>query len=152
MRMHLLAGFLVAVVAATVAARAGGDGQKAEPKPAKPITLVGCVGTDEAKPGQLTFNDAKTGTTYRLSGADTREYVGKSVQIVGGSDDKRLKVRAGLNPSPNVAAQAGAMDPTRAAMVAQGSERGTGSAEATELPEFKVKSVKPASGNCPPAK
>jgi hypothetical protein len=57
-----------------------------------------------------------------------------------------LTIKGGLLPNPNVAAQAGAMDPARAAMASAGGAAGPG---AVDLPEFKVKSVRPVSGGCP---
>jgi hypothetical protein len=83
--------------------------------------------------------------TYRLTGTAVRDYVGQTVLIVGGSASKKLTIRGGLVPSPNVAAQAGAMDPARAAVASQGGSAGPGS---VELPEFKVKSVRQVSGSC----
>jgi hypothetical protein len=48
-------------------------------------------------------------------------------------------------PSPNVAAQAGAMDPTQAAIAAQSAgTSGTGS----DLPVLTVSSVRGVSGSC----
>ena len=87
-------------------------------------------------------------TIYRLTGADVKRYTGKRVEIVGGVVTPRLKVSAGLRPSPNVAGQAGAIDPTQAVIAGSsgGAASGTGSAD---LPEFKVKSVKPVAGGCP---
>ena len=62
------------------------------------------------------------------------------------NDPQGLTIKGGLTPSPNVAAQAGAMDPARAAMAAAGGAAGPGT---VDLPEFKVKSVRPVSGGCP---
>ena len=109
------------------------------------ITLSGCVARAERTPGQYTLEDKKTGVTYRLSGTTVRDYVGQTVLVVGGSDSRKLKIKGGLVPSPNVAAQAGAMDPARAAVASQGGSAGPG---AVELPEFKVKSVRPVTGSC----
>ncbi len=144
-RMHLLVPAVLACAAAVAAAQSPENPPKT--KEPKPLTLVGCVTADEDKTGQYTFEDVKDGTTYRLSGADASAYVGKRVQIVGATDSKRIKVRTGLAPSPNVAGQAGAIDPAQAAMAAQGATtRGTGTGE---LPEFKVKAVKQVKGKCP---
>jgi hypothetical protein len=118
-------------------------------KSAKPksevITLSGCVERTEKSPGQYTLEDKQSGVTYRLTGAALREHVGKTVLIVGTAASNRLKISGGLVPSPNVAAQAGAMDPARAAVAAQGGSAGPGT---VELPEFRVKSVRPAAGSC----
>jgi len=140
---------LIVVTVALVSAAAAAQTTQPKSKEPKPLTLVGCVATDEAAEGELTFADAKDGTIYKLSGTDAREYVGRKVQIVGATDSKRLRIRTGLTPSPNVAGQAGAIDPAQAAIAAQGATtRGTGSGE---LPEFKVKAVKPVKGACPPS-
>jgi hypothetical protein len=109
------------------------------------ITLSGCVARAERTPGQYTLEDKKSGVTYRLTGTAVRDYVGQTVLIVGGSASKKLAIKGGLVPSPNVAAQAGAMDPARAAVASQGGSAGPGT---VELPEFKVKSVRPVGGPC----
>jgi hypothetical protein len=115
-------------------------------KPASPITLTGCITHGESAPDQFTLSEQKGSQVYRLTGTDLREYVGRRVQIVGGiPDSKRLKIAGGLTPSPNIAAQAGAMDPSRAVVAAATAASGPGR---VELPEFKVKSVRPISGSC----
>jgi hypothetical protein len=50
-----------------------------------------------------------------------------------------------LLPNANVAAQAGSMDPSRAATAAAGGSAPVGD---VQLPEFRVKSVKPLDGGC----
>ena len=107
----------------------------------KLVTLVGCVASDDATPGQFTIVDAKGGTTYRLSGSDMHPYVGQRVQVTGASP--RLRVGFGLTPSPNAAAQAGAIDPPPAAAA------GTATRGNPPAPEFRVKSVRSVSGACP---
>jgi hypothetical protein len=127
------------------AAPLGAQEKKTEKPKNEVLTLSGCVARAERTPGHYTLEDKKTGVTYRLTGTAVRDYVGQTVLIVGGSASKRLTVKGGLVPSPNVAAQAGAMDPARAAVASQGGSAGPGS---VELPEFKVKSVRPVSGSC----
>ena len=122
----------------------------AQTKPAqKPknevITLSGCVARGDRTPGQYTLEDKTSGVTYRLTGTAVRDFVGQTVLIVGGSESKKLVIKGGLVPNPHVAAQAGAMDPARAAVASQGGSAGPGT---VELPEFKVKSVRPVSGSC----
>ena len=112
----------------------------------KIITLSGCVVRGETTPGRYTLEDEKGGVIYRLTGTDVRDYIGRRVQIVGGVQSKRFTIVGGLTPNANVAAQAGAMDPARAATAAAGGAAGPGS---VELPEFRVKSVRPVSGGCP---
>jgi hypothetical protein len=118
-------------------------------KPAKPapkiITLSGCVVRGETTPGQYTLEDKEAGTRYRLTGTDFREYIGRRVQILGGIPSRRFTIVGGLTPNANVAAQAGDMDPARAANAAAGGVAGPGN---VQLPEFRVKSVRPVSGAC----
>jgi hypothetical protein len=118
-------------------------------KPAKPapkiITLSGCVVRGETTPGQYTLEDKEAGAKYRLTGTDFREYIGRRVQIVGGVPSRRFTIVGGLTPNANVAAQAGDMDPARAANAAAGGVAGPGN---VQLPEFRVKSVRPVSGAC----
>lgn len=122
--------------------------QKPEkPKPAlKILSLSGCVVRGETMPGQYTLEDKEAGLTYRLTGTDVRDYVGRRVQLVGGVPSRRFRIVGGLTPNPNVAAQAGDMDPSRAAVAASGGTAGPGN---VHLPEFRVKSVRPVSGGCP---
>jgi hypothetical protein len=124
--------------------------QDKKDKPAKPapkvLTLSGCVVRGETTPGQYTLEDKENGTTYRLTGTDVRDYIGRRVQIVGGSPSRRLTIVGGLTPNANVAAQAGDMDPSRAANAGAGGVAGPGT---VQLPEFRVKSVRPVSGTCP---
>ena len=112
----------------------------------KTISLSGCVVRDGKTQNQYTLDDAEEGK-YRLTGLSLRDYIGKRVQIAGGIvETKRLTIKGGLTPNANVAGQAGAMDPARAAMAAAGGAAGPGT---VDLPEFKVKSVRPVSGGCP---
>jgi hypothetical protein len=124
-----------------------GAQEKAPSKPSpKTISLSGCVVRAEKTSDQFTLEDSTEGK-YRLTGMKLRDYVGKRVQIAGGVvETKRLTIKGGLTPNANVAAQAGAMDPARAAVASAGGTAGPG---AIELPEFKVKSVRPVSGGCP---
>jgi len=142
--------FGAAAIACCIAAAPQAQSGKTTPKSKpKPITLVGCVASDDGN-GQLTLSDAESGTTYRLTGTDVRKYAGKRIEIVGRpADSTKLKIRGGLTPSPNVAAQAGAMDPAQAAIATSsgGTTAATGNAE---LPQFRVQMVKPVAGECPP--
>jgi hypothetical protein len=110
------------------------------------ISLSGCVVSSEKTPDQFTIEDASEGK-FRLTGLRLRDYVGQRVQLAGAVvETRRLTVKGGLLPNPNVAAQAGAMDPARAAVASAGGSAGPGT---VDLPEFKVKSVRPVSGACP---
>jgi hypothetical protein len=121
--------------------------KKAPPKTdPKTISLSGCVVSGETTPDQFTLEDSAEGK-YRLTGLKLRDYVGQRVQIAGAVvETKRLIIKGGLSPNANAAAQAGAMDPARAAVAAAGGAAGPGN---VDLPEFKVKSVRPVSGECP---
>ena len=74
-----------------------------------------------------------------------RKYVGQRVEI-SGVMSKRLVIVGGLYPTPNVAAQAGAIDPARAAV-----EQMSASPNSMGRPalDFRVKSVRPVPGACP---
>ena len=109
-----------------------------------PITLAGCVSSRPAS-GSFTFT-AKDGTKYRLTGKNIKKYAGQEVEIIGG-EGKNLTVKGGLLPSPNAAAQAGALDPGKAAIASQpgGTASGTGR---VELPVFRVNRVRGLGGSC----
>lgn len=109
-----------------------------------PVTMSGCVSPRPAS-GNFTFT-AKDGTKYRLTGKNFKKYAGQEVEIIGG-EGKTLAVKGGLYPSPNAAAQAGAMDPGQAAIAAQpgGTSSGTGD---VDLPTFKVNSVRGLGTSC----
>jgi hypothetical protein len=111
------------------------------------ITLSGCVTRDATTPGAFTFADAATGARYRMSGVSMRKYNDQRVEIVGKPADKRFTVRGGLYPSPNMAAQAGAIDPAQAAIANMpgGANTGTGDAQ---LPTFRVVRVRSLSEAC----
>ena len=96
------------------------------------LTLTGCLDRDAARPGSDAFSDA----TSRLSGLARRKDDGQRGEMVVGTGSRRVVVRGGLVPSPNVAAQAGALDP-----VAPPSQAGRGHPPGTRsdpLPEFRV--------------
>jgi hypothetical protein len=150
MRLRSLASVACALGLLTAAASPTLAQGKTADKPAKPapkvITLSGCVVRGETTPGQYTIEDKEAGLTYRLSGTDVRDYIGRRVQVVGGVPSRRFTIVGGLTPNANVAAQAGDMDPARAAVAGAGGAAGPGT---VQLPEFKVKSVRPVSGGCP---
>jgi len=132
---------LVAATAVPIAAQ-----DKPKKSPPEPVVLTGCIARDTATPTVFNLKDEKGQTTHRLTGMNMRGYVGQRVEIIGDlPDSKRLKIKTGLLPNPNVAAQAGSMDPSRAATAATGGSAPVGD---VQLPEFRVKSVKPLSGGC----
>ena len=112
----------------------------------KSITITGCLAQDPA--GTFTLAGLTPGsTTYRVAGKDIPHYLGKRVSITGVALAPKTVIVGGLTPSPNVAAQAGAIDPTRAAMAAQGAEGNTKPGQ-IEIPEIRARSVKPIAGEC----
>ena len=113
-------------------------------KPNRTVMLVGCVEKGSA-PNQFTLADASG--KYAVTGARIGRYLGQRVEIAGLSDNARFKVKGGLWPSPNVAGQAGAIDPARAAVAAQpgGPSSATGD---VDLPKVTVKSVRALDARC----
>jgi hypothetical protein len=138
--LTLLSGMMVAGLAA---AQTAPDSQ---PPARTTVELVGCVSGDPGASGSFTF-DESSGSRYRLTGKSVRRYAGRMVRLVGGPQRKRLSIRGGLWPSPNVAGQAGAIDPAQASIARQpgGAASGTGG---IELPEFRVVSVRGIDGSC----
>jgi hypothetical protein len=139
----VLAAALAALVAVPVAAQqrnpSGSSGK------ASPITLTGCVSGKPGATGSFSFQETD-GAKYRLSGKGVRKFAGQKVEIVGGSP-RGLSIRGGLLPSPNIAAQAGALDPAQVAIASQPggtATAGTGS----DLPEFRVARVRALDGAC----
>jgi len=138
------ASALIVAAAAMLAPLAAQEKPSKPPKP-EVLTLSGCVVRGETPPNQYTIED-KTAGSYRLTGTDLRDYIGRRVELIGGiPSPRKLKIVGGLTPSPNVAAQAGDMDPARAAVAGAGGSAGPG---VVQLPEFRVKSVRPVSGGC----
>jgi hypothetical protein len=141
MRTSLIA-FLGLAIASTVSA--------AQKPPAKPdsklttLTLSGCVTRSSQAPDQFTLAD--NSDVYRLSGSNVGNYVGQRVEIVGRMHEPKVRIKTGLYPSPNVAAQAGAIDPARAATETSG----TAAVGRGPLPEFRIQSIKTVAGNCMP--
>ena len=113
--------------------------------PLEPLTLTGCV-SPKPDGGNYTFTDADGGNQYRLTGKDIRKYAGQKVQVVA-ERPKKFEVKGGLYPSPNVAGQAGALDPVESAIATQ---RGSGvkPGSAADLPEFRAGRVRAVTGAC----
>jgi hypothetical protein len=138
-RLHLILSALMMATPLTAQTK-----PPAKPVP-KNITLSGCVERNGSAPGQYTLSEeGKGGAVYKLTGTDVRDYVGRRVELIG-QGPRRFTIVGGLTPSANVAAQAGAMDPARAAVASAGGSAGPGT---VNLPEFRVKSVRPISGAC----
>jgi hypothetical protein len=113
---------------------------------AKPVLtmLTGCVTRGEGN-DQFRLSDTAKGT-FQLTGNGLKSYVGQPVEVTGIS--RRVHVVGGLWPSPNVAAQAGAIDPVQAAQAALpgGAAHGTGP---EPVFEFEVKKTRVIKGSCP---
>jgi len=111
----------------------------------KVVTLSGCV-EKGGTPNQYTLNDDVNGR-YQVSGNGIDKYVGRRVEVAGTPGSTKFKVKGGLWPTPNVAAQAGDIDPAKAAIAAQpgGGAHGTGD---VDLPTLKVRSVRTLDGGC----
>jgi len=153
MTSRLICAVVLATSAAAAAAQTSNGSQATTSKKnqtTSPITITGCVGEDPSKAGTFTLADVTTGsTTYRVARKDIRQYLGKRVTITGAALPPKTAIVGGLGPTPNVAAQAGAIDPTRAAMAAQGAE-GNARPGQIEVPEIRVRSVKAIPGDCQP--
>jgi len=142
MHTRFLASLVLASATTAITAQSSSTQTSSHPtvpnQPEKTMTLLGCVQGDDANADSFTLSDRKAGRpTYRLRGTDVHAYVGRRVRIVGG-----------LVPSPNIAAQASAIDPAQAAMAGAGrNPAGTGD---VQFLEFRVASVRPVTGSCPP--
>ena len=144
MSSYLMGGLL----AAMFAVQSGSAPAPAVPKNAdKTLTLNGCIARDRLAPGQFTFLETDGGGKYRLTGKGLKKFVGRPVEIVGGPPGKRVTFRTGLLPSPNVAAQAGALDPAQAA-VANLPGGASDSPGVAPLPEFHVVRLRGLEGAC----
>jgi hypothetical protein len=142
---YLMSGLLAAALAAQ--AGAGAAGKTPGKDAPKEMRLTGCVAKDRVVPGQFTFQEADSGWRYRLTGKGLKNFVGHRVEIVGGPPGKRVTFRTGLLPSPNTAAQAGALDPAKVAIA----NLPGGAADAPSgaaLPEFHVIRLHDVEGAC----
>ncbi len=140
--------FLIALTiagAVTVATAQTPQPETRKDPPPRTLTLTGCVAKGTT-PNQFTIDDPVNGR-YEVSGSNIKKYVGQRVQVAGTPGSTRLRVKGGLWPTPNVAAQAGDIDPAKAAVAAQpgGPSSGTGT---VDLPTFKVKSVRTIDRAC----
>jgi len=135
--------FTLITLTSVAAASAQQEPAKAQPPTKKPttITMTGCVQKSEAPGGGYTLTEDTA--VYRLTGVDVRDYVGRRVEIVGGAP-RKLTITGGLLPTPNVAGQAGSMDPARAATIGADAAMKNG----TGAPEFRVRAIKPITGSC----
>ena len=132
-----------AIVVALLMGAPGAQRTSPNAGPTGTVTHDGCVVASPTMKNAFTLED--DGRTYILKGVDVRDLVGKHVEVIGAAS-KRLRIVGGLYPSPNVAAQAGGMDRTKAAIASQS---GPTSQAARPPIEFDVKSVRVLSGTCP---
>ena len=143
MRHHFPAALGAALLIVSAATMSAQDQTKAPPPSA--VELTGCVSLTPSEGGQFAFVDSASGGTYRLNGKNLKKYAGQRISIVGDPSSKRPKVRLGLWPSPNVAAQAGALDPAQESIARQSG----GAASVREpAPELKVVRVRGVEGSC----
>jgi hypothetical protein len=145
-RSIAIAAVATCALAAAVSAQEGTAKKSSAPPPESTVTLTGCVSGKPLAGGDYTFVDGVTGSKYRLTGKGLRKFAGQQVEIVSGKD-KKFVVKGGLYPSPNAAAQAGAIDPGQEAIARQPGGANSGTA-GTELPEFRVAKVRGVPGAC----
>ena len=141
----LAALLIVFQMAPGAAGQAANSAAKTGVTESKEIRLNGCISRDTIRPGQFNFLDNESGFKYRLTGKGLRKFVGQRVEIVGGPPGKGVTFRTGLWPSPNTAAQAGALDPAKAAVA---NLPGGASDAVAPLPEFKVIRLRGVEGAC----
>jgi hypothetical protein len=142
MTAYLASGIFTAMFALQ-----SGAAPEAPKEAPRELRLNGCIARDRVPPGQFTFLEKESGFKYRLTGKGLKKFVGQRVEIVGGPPGKRVTFRTGLLPSPNVAGQAGAIDPAQAAVA----RFPGGAADATglaPLPEFHVIRLRGVDGGC----
>jgi hypothetical protein len=141
MRHHLPATLGAAIMIVSAGTIAAQDQAKAPTT----VELTGCVSLTASEDGQYAFVDGASGGTYRLNGKGLKKYAGQRISIVGDPSSKRPKIRLGLWPSPNVAAQAGALDPAQESIARQSG----GAASIREpAPELRVVRVRGVEGSC----
>jgi len=144
---YLTGGLLAAALLGVQAAGAAQNTSSAVKDAPKEIRLNGCISRDGIRPGQFNFLDNDNGDKYRLTGKNLKKFVGQRVEIVGGPPGKGVTFKTGLWPSPNVAAQAGALDPAQAA-VARMPGGAADAPGASPLPEFHVVRLRGVDGGC----
>ena len=139
--------FLLAAVLFAQSQPAAPAAPKTDPN--APVTLSGCVTRDytDAKNASTYTFLSDEGGRYRLNGKGVSQYSGMAVEITGKIDHKKIKFAGGLYPSPNIAAQAGAIDPGVAAVAAMpgGSATGVGN---VDIPTLNVTRLSLGKGEC----
>ena len=140
--VSLLVGMLAATTGASAQERSNSPRTT---KSSSVLVLSGCVTSDAKARKVFTLADTEQAQTYRLTGADVRDYIGQHVEVLGALP-RRFRVAWGLYPSPNAAGQAGAIDPVKAAIASQD---GSAASSTRPVAEFKVQSVRVTPGLCP---
>lgn len=147
MKAHTMGAMLTVVFATSIASAAQSSPQPDTRQPtSKTVTLTGCV-EKAAGPGSRYTMQGADGSRYEVSGGGINKFVGKRVEVAGVPGSTRLKVKGGLWPTPNVAAQGGAIDPAKAAVAAMPGGGATGTGD-VNLPTVKVKSIRSIDGVC----
>jgi hypothetical protein len=141
MRNHIPAGVGAALVIVSIWTLAA----QAQTKTPTTVELTGCVSLSPSADGQFVFVDGAGGGTYRLNGKNIKKFAGQRVTLVGDTSKKRLQVRTGLWPSPNIAAQAGALDPAQESIARHSG--GTNMPDA-RAPELRVVRMNGVEGGC----
>ncbi len=139
----------VAVATALLLLPAAAPAQSVPTPPAKPniVTLSGCVSAKPLPSGEYTFVEKGSGSKYRLFGKRLDKWAGLPVEIKSGPL-KGTVVGTQLWPSPNIAAQQGALDPALEAIARQpGAGYTSGTGDVT-LPMLNVARVRGLSGPC----
>ena len=153
MRAQLLCAVVLSISIAGLAAQSTtppASAQTGGKEGPRSLKLTGCVAPDSASAGHFTLADFTTGVpAYRLAGKDLGRYLGRRVELIGAAARPKLSIRTGLTPSPNAAAQAGAMDPAEAERARLGAG-GNAQPGNIVIPEVSVKTVKVLAGRCPP--
>src|SRR6184192_1190695 len=145
---YLTGGLLAAMLLLLPAAPGFAQAAKAPAKDApKEMRLNGCISRDNILPGQYNFREDDSGDRYHLTGKNLKKFVGQKVEIVGGPPGKGVTFKTGLWPSPNTAAQAGALDPAKAA-IATLPGGAPDSPNQAALPEFHVIRLHDVEGAC----
>ncbi len=137
------AAYLFIGLAVAISAPLAAQSKAKKASPSKTVSVSGCV---EQRPGSndLTINDQNS--SYRLTGLSLHDFIGQQVQLAGSVyESKKLVIKGGLRPSPNAAGQAGAIDQTQIANETVGGSAPTGD---VQLPEFRVKSIRPLGTGC----
>ena len=147
--LHVLPKQLILVILVVLSTERSAASQQvssAGQDPAATVSLTGCVSATRGPSGQFGFVDAGTGSMYRLTGRDVHKFAGQRTQIVVGSGTNAMTIRGGLWPSPNVAAQASAVDSAQAAVASR--EKNNVAASHGAVTELRVVEVRGLSGTC----